>query len=65
MKYKYFLFPELPLHIDEEFMDDQAYLKGLSHESTSQFKSNTQLCTYDTLPEINAILVQGGMIDTL
>lgn len=59
------LFPELSSHIDEKFMDDQAHLKGLAHETTSQFKPKTQLCTYDTLPEINAILVQVGMIDTL
>lgn len=65
MKYKHFLFPELSLHSDEEFTDDQAHLKGLAHETTSQFKSNTQLCTYDTFPESNAILVQVGMTDIL
>lgn len=36
-------FPKLPLHIDEEFTDDQAHLQGLSHGTTSQFKINMKL----------------------
>lgn len=64
MKYlQTFFFPELSLHIDEEFMDDQAHLKGLAHGTTSQFKINIQLWTHDKFPEINAIPLPLGMMD--
>lgn len=64
MKYlQTFFFPELSSHIDEEFMADQAHLKGLAHGTTSQFKINIQLWTYDKFPEISVIPLLLGMTD--
>jgi len=34
-----FFLPELSLHIDEEFTDDQAHLNGLAHGITLILKS--------------------------